>query len=883
MKMKGVAITIGTIIFTIILVTITLIFIGIVFGEFFKIEKIVLEAVQLSKVKNTFYTLNSSLAETWRISTIQTIFQTMDDSIGCGLDDDSNNKISPKYWLQTKLDKGRTNDYSKIVNNQILPAPDKKYNSPNDNPRICTPKMAHLKEYLENKMEPFLTITKNFIMNDNNVVLTPISALFDSLNPDVAFITFRKNENIQVFPERTCNESRLCVNANVNRKINIDTETAKIVFVAREITESLVVLSNLFLPVVSNPDQDNPIYDHKLKYQDICSDDILGNDFQTTPNKDVYAAMIKERINTFINIWQSQLQKSSIFTTFNRYEFLVPSDLDGTDGILPSGTGLLLHYDASIRITEKFSGPLLQCTTPPEEYKMLVEQEVSARSWSFGTIDYDPQEIIAVILSMINKESSWDQYAISDCGAVGLMQLMPGTAKQNGISVIYKDASFTECNTEYAEELKISLLSRVDPVTFDGRFDPQQNIRAGVNHFHKLLGKYSGYGEDALVLAIAAYNAGEGNVDAAISSAGSSSWNDVRNYLFPETQDYVPSVSGCIQSYGGSLQIQAGSSDFAWPTQSRTITSCYGPRPSPYHPSLSDDPRPIDYHGGIDIGPTEENPTGGDPVYAALGGTIMKAETCSKGGECIMIEHTIEGKKYYTWYIHLSNRINGKGEETKVGDEVESGFKIGEMGYSGTSGPASTHLHFEIRDSDNRADIDSINPCLYLDCSTAAITANNPAGCRDLNPPAGSEAELPNIAGGTVVSSPSYYYHDEANNEFVPRPISMVFKAEDYLSVIDCITIPNAYREKGRIFEEYQFYYWDGEDKIPDVICYKGCIYTCNYGQKNPPNINGMGGSCPHPNKGDRTLESGQTPEDVEPDFARYVCGSTDRFVICLP
>lgn len=77
--------------------------------------------------------------------------------------------------------------------------------------------------------------------------------------------------------------------------------------------------------------------------------------------------------------------------------------------------------------------------------------------------------------SVIRAESNYNPKAVSHKGALGLMQLMPATARQYGVA---------------------------------NAFDPAQNIDAGVKHLRYLLGLYRG----DMTLALAAYNAGEGAV-----------------------------------------------------------------------------------------------------------------------------------------------------------------------------------------------------------------------------------------------------------------------------------------------------------------------------------------------------------------------------------
>lgn len=81
----------------------------------------------------------------------------------------------------------------------------------------------------------------------------------------------------------------------------------------------------------------------------------------------------------------------------------------------------------------------------------------------------------ALVHAVITAESAYDPDAISTAGAVGLMQLMPATAERYGVR---------------------------------NRRDPVANIAGGTEYLKDLLGMF----DNDLVLAIAAYNAGEGAV-----------------------------------------------------------------------------------------------------------------------------------------------------------------------------------------------------------------------------------------------------------------------------------------------------------------------------------------------------------------------------------
>jgi len=122
----------------------------------------------------------------------------------------------------------------------------------------------------------------------------------------------------------------------------------------------------------------------------------------------------------------------------------------------------------------------------------IIRQAASRHHLDFG-----------LVKAVIHTESGFDPRARSGPGAQGLMQLMPATAAR------YK---------------------------VDNVWDPAQNIEAGSRHLRYLLTRYGD-----LSKALAAYNAGEGNVD---------KYGGIPP--FAETQDYVRRVTGRFSRlYGG--------------------------------------------------------------------------------------------------------------------------------------------------------------------------------------------------------------------------------------------------------------------------------------------------------------------------------------------
>jgi len=158
-----------------------------------------------------------------------------------------------------------------------------------------------------------------------------------------------------------------------------------------------------------------------------------------------------------------------------RYQFLLASPREKTQ----SGQG----YDARL---------LAQAG----RFDRIIDSAATASSLA-------PELLKAVIV----VESGFNARAVSKRGAAGLMQLMPATARQYGVT---------------------------------DRFDPTQNIRGGARYLKSLIDRY----DNDIKLALAAYNAGE----AAVDRCG----RCIPRYR--ETQAYVPRVWRMYQSLLGQAE-----------------------------------------------------------------------------------------------------------------------------------------------------------------------------------------------------------------------------------------------------------------------------------------------------------------------------------------
>jgi membrane-bound lytic murein transglycosylase D len=112
-------------------------------------------------------------------------------------------------------------------------------------------------------------------------------------------------------------------------------------------------------------------------------------------------------------------------------------------------------------------------------------------------------------------ESMWQTRALSWASAAGLWQFIPSTGRAYGLR-----------QTAWIDE----------------RNSIEQATRASARHLKDLAARYKGNWE----LALAAYNTGAGNIDRAISRAGTANFWAIYPYIARETRDYVPNILATI-------------------------------------------------------------------------------------------------------------------------------------------------------------------------------------------------------------------------------------------------------------------------------------------------------------------------------------------------
>lgn len=121
-----------------------------------------------------------------------------------------------------------------------------------------------------------------------------------------------------------------------------------------------------------------------------------------------------------------------------------------------------------------------------------------------------------LVFAVIKTESNFNSDVVSNSKAMGLMQLLEKTAEEVVINDIEEES--------FSKEVL---------------FEPEENIKIGTRYFASLLKRY----DDNYLIALAAYNAGIGNVDEWIQKGIiKKDGSDIENIPYKETNNYVRKI-----------------------------------------------------------------------------------------------------------------------------------------------------------------------------------------------------------------------------------------------------------------------------------------------------------------------------------------------------
>ncbi len=261
-----------------------------------------------------------------------------------------------------------------------------------------------------------------------------------------------------------------------------------------------------------------------------------------------------------------------------------------------------------------------------------------------------------VLALMLLVESNGDRQAESSSGARGLMQVMPRTG-----AAIAEQRGLTDFETS---EL----------------FDAETSIDFGAWYLAQMMERFADEPGRAEELAITAYNAGPGSIDAYLSgskplSTESAGYRDLMLSLLSEADE------------DRSLVLDGRRDEFR-----RRLPAFQAPVDGKVSSHFGHEAGSKGVHKGVDIvAPL------GTSVTAPAGGQVTAVGEDEKRGKYITVRHVygVESR-----YYHLS------GVAVSVGEDLEAGDALGAVGSTGKStGP---HLHFEVRELG-----EPVSPSLY--------------------------------------------------------------------------------------------------------------------------------------------------------------------------
>ena len=188
------------------------------------------------------------------------------------------------------------------------------------------------------------------------------------------------------------------------------------------------------------------------------------------------------------------------------------------------------HYALVTRLAQDYGGRTMALNLAKRAAQNGIVQLAAAYPTLSRVVGAGPES--ALVHAVIRQESLFNEGARSTAGALGLMQLMPATAKQvaHQLGVKHSDQKLTD--------------------------DPNHNIRLGSAYLAQMLDRFNG----SYVLAVAAYNAGPGRVGGWVNSIGDPRTRDLEGTIdwiesipIYETRNYVQRVLENLQIYRGQI------------------------------------------------------------------------------------------------------------------------------------------------------------------------------------------------------------------------------------------------------------------------------------------------------------------------------------------
>lgn len=247
---------------------------------------------------------------------------------------------------------------------------------------------------------------------------------------------------------------------------------------------------------------------------------IASIDVRSDDRLRIYYRQLVEKINRYQI--DSLDQKGGGFSE-QRYE---PSPLDKLASLSDTDLDEVVATDIDVSDTKynfQFSTayPVLQFisyfTKGRGRATMAAGLQRSVQYRELATRIFKEEGVPTDIIWLAQVESSWNPYASSWAGAKGIWQFMPATGSRFGLARNY---------------------------WVDDRSHPEKSTRAAAQYLKWLATRYRGDWS----LALAAYNTGEGNVDAAIARSGSRDFWRLHSsgYMAQETRNYVPAILAVI-------------------------------------------------------------------------------------------------------------------------------------------------------------------------------------------------------------------------------------------------------------------------------------------------------------------------------------------------